>query len=1296
MTSFGATEIVRENYMPCFKIQGQVYHRVGSLLPTTDSDPKFLQIYFIGEKNEEVDRRVRLIDNVNRNIVLKIQEFLHEHNELVRLFKTVLPQMKGDDYKIVIKADKTPRGEHEKRYNAPTAEEVAIVIVGEEFSTRDIVLSRRNGALKRIMETHRSYDPLQYPLLFWQGEDGYHFAIKMRDPQTGQETTKKVSSMNFYSYRLMIREKMDNHILMCRELFHQYAVDMYAKIESERLLYIRLNQTKLRSEEYIHLRDALAKDGGIEAGDVGKMVILPSSFVGGPRHLHEYAQDGLCYVQHYGRPDLFITFTCNPAWDEIRENLRPGQVPADRPDLTARVFKQKLKTMIDFIVKFQVFGEVKCWMYAIEWQKRGLPHCHALIWLVEKITPDQLDEVISAEIPNREHDPELFEVVTKFMVHGPCGAFNDKCPCMKEGRCTKRYPRNLHPETISGNDGYPEYRRRSIEDGGLCFSSTIRGIKITIDNRWIVPYSPLLSKTFKAHINVEYCHSVKAIKYIFKYITKGHDMAVFRAEDSSNTADEVQRFQVGRYISSGEAVWRIFSFPIHERYPTVQHLAVHLENGQRVYFTQANLHARVASPPETTLTGFFRLCQEDEFARSLLYSEIPKYFTWNTRGKKFQRRKQGTPVVGWPNLYSTDALGRVYTVNPRDQECFYLRLLLVNVRGPKSFVDLKTVNGHVYNSYRETCLELKLLENDTHWFSTMNDASHTSHPRQIRTLFAIILTACSPSNPIEIWEKFKDNMGEDLLHQVRVSRNDMAIPYTADIYNEVLILLENTCLTMINKQLKQLGMPEPNRSLDVQDRDLSRETGFDVEQLSQFVKIHVPMLVPEQRTIYEKILEMVTREIGGLLFVDAPGGTGKTFLIAVILAKIRSEGRIALAIASSGIAATLLDGGRTAHSALKLPLDLQAIETPTCNVKKQSGMATVLRSCKLIVWDECTMTHKKGLEALDRTLKDLRNNSRPFGGALILLSGDFRQTLPIISRGTPADELNACLKLSYLWRGIRKLTLHTNMRVHLMNDVGAEDFAKQLLRLGEGKLPIEKDTNTVALFRGLCTEVPTQIDLIQKVFPHIEQNYTNQSWLGERAILAPKNLDVNNLNILIQEKIPGESTTFKSIDTVVDENESVNYPTEFLNSLDLAGIPPHDLTLKVGSPVICLRNINPPRLCNGTRIIVTKLMDYLIEGTILNGKYQRETVLIPRIPMIPNDLTFKFKRLQFPLRLAYAMTINKAQGQSFRVCGVNLEKPCFSHGQLYVAFSRVGSPLNLFVFSPGGRTKNIVYPKALE
>lgn len=444
----------------------------------------------------------------------------------------------------------------------------------------------------------------------------------------GQDAPKKVSAMNFYAYRLMIRQNEENHLLRCRKLFHQYVVDMYAKIESERLNFICHNQAKLKSEEYIHLQDAVRND--LNVNDIGRLTILPSSYIGSQRHMQQYAQDAMAYVRKYGRPDLFITFTCNTQWDDIAVHLLPGQKPMDRHDITARVFRQKLKAMMDLIVKLRLFGKVRCYMYSIEWQKRGLPHAHILIWLEEKIIPNQIDSIISAEIPDETIDPELFDVVKKNMVHGPCGEINPNSPCMIDGNCSKRYPRQLVQDTITGNDGYPLYRRRSTDDNGKSTVIKVRNQDIVVDNRWIVPYSPILSKMFKAHINVEYCNSVKSIKYICKYINKGSDMAVFGAAQNEN--DEISQYQLGRYISSNEAVWRILSFPMHDRHPTVVRLAVHLENGQRVYFTADNVQQRAASPPVTTLLAFFKLCETDAFARTLLYSEVPTYNTWNEPG----------------------------------------------------------------------------------------------------------------------------------------------------------------------------------------------------------------------------------------------------------------------------------------------------------------------------------------------------------------------------------------------------------------------------------------------------------------------------------------------------------------------------------------------------------------------------------------------------------------------------------------------------------------------------------------
>ena len=341
------------------------------------------------------------------------------------------------------------------------------------------------------------------------------------------------------------------------------------------------------------------------------------------------------------------------------------------------------------------------------------------------------------------------------------------------------------------------------------------------------------------------------------------------------------------------------------------------------------------------------------------------------------------------------------------------------------------------------------------------------------------------------------------------------------------------------------------------------------------------------------------------------------------------------------------------------------------------------------------MSHKLAFETLNTTHKDLRENNRVMGGITLLLSGDFRQTLPVVPRGTPADEINGCLKSSFLWPSVEKLHLQTNMRAAVLGDRTAVEFSSKLLSIGEGRFPVNPNDGQCSV-DDIATIVWSVQELNGMVYPDLVHRFQELKWLSELAILCPRNDAATIINQQLLNQLPGDSKTYKSIDTAVGDDNIIDYPPEFLNSLDPPGMPPHVLALKIGTPIMLLRNLDPPKLCNGTRLSVKRLFPHVIEATIITPSGRGQSMFIPRIPLIPTDYPFEFKRLQFPVKVCFAMTINKSQGQSLKVVGINLESPCFSHGQLYVACSRVGTASNLYIYAPEDRTKNIVYPLALQ
>ncbi|KAL6739706.1 hypothetical protein Aduo_013131 [Ancylostoma duodenale] len=350
-------------------------------------------------------------------------------------------------------------------------------------------------------------------------------------------------------------------------------------------------------------------DGGEhDGGPLGRNIILPASYTGSPRDMIAKYQDAMSIVARYGKPDLFITMTCNPQWKEIEETLFPGQTPSDRPDIVARVFKLKLDALLDDLCKKHIFGEVVAYIWVVEFQKRGLPHAHILTILNEawkQRTTADVDDIVCAELPDQQSDPTLFEIVSKQMMHRPCGALNPRSPCMIDGKCSKNFPKEFTNDTAMNSDGYPKYRRR--DDGRFVMC---RGVRLS--NTSVVPYNPYLSRKYGCHINVEVCSSITSVKYLHKYVYKGHDRARIRIHQEVDReqqviVDEVKAHLDTRYICAPEGAHRTMEYPMQGRSDHVERLPVHLEAQQNVTFLPAQEAQAIAAGHNTKLTAWFEL-----------------------------------------------------------------------------------------------------------------------------------------------------------------------------------------------------------------------------------------------------------------------------------------------------------------------------------------------------------------------------------------------------------------------------------------------------------------------------------------------------------------------------------------------------------------------------------------------------------------------------------------------------------------------------------------------------------------
>jgi hypothetical protein len=575
-------------------------------------------------------------------------------------------------------------------------------------------------------------------------------------------------------------------------------------------------------------------------------------------------------------------------------------------------------------------------------------------------------------------------------------------------------------------------------------------------------------------------------------------------------------------------------------------MPVHLPGENNISFEEDDDITDIASQEfrrRTMLTEWFRANQEYAGGRDLTYCEYPSRFKWDGSGRTWLPRRG-------PNQVGSGKIGRLYYVHPSVGERYFLRMLLLVVRGAVSYEDVRRYNGVLYSTFKGACNTRGLLGDDQEWYDAFDEAAAWATSPQLRQLFVTMLLFYEINDEYAFFEKVWRLLADDVQYRFRESIGNSQYHVSDSELSNFLIDDLSALFAAKGARIRDHHLPcksgEPELCLG--NRLIEEELSYDASCLLSEADSLVEKLTAEQLAAFRSITCAVLAGRLDFFFISGYGGIGKTFLWGAIVTWLRARGKIVLTVASSGVASLLLPRGRTAHSRFKIPCDIDV--DAMCDIKRGTMLAGLIENTSLVIWDEALMTHRHAFETLDRTFRDIMSrenddaSSQVFGGKVVVLGGDLRQILPIVEGGDRSQIVDVAIVNSHLWAHVTVLTLSINMRLRSPDlDEKAQqeltEFSRWVLDVGNGKIDAvkregESEATWIKVPRDLLL-MPTGDNvssIVDVAYPDMATKFLDPQYLRARAILTPTNEDADAINSYITSLIFAEDREYLSCDKI--------------------------------------------------------------------------------------------------------------------------------------------------------------------